>query len=109
MSNPTGQVTFKANGEEYRLWLGMSVLADLQEKFGDEFDQHLSKIESGKMPNLRFMHLLFMGALQRWHADVADEYLVDDIIAQNADALGSLMSGSTPEPDKAQGKRKAAG
>jgi hypothetical protein len=109
MSNPTGQVTLEANGETYRLWLGMSVLADLQEQFGDEFDEHLSQIESGKMPNLKFMHSLFVGALQRWHSDVADRYLVDDIIAQNADALGSLMSGSTPEPEKSGGKRKAAG
>jgi hypothetical protein len=109
IGNVTGAVTLTANGKEYRLWLGMSVLAELQERFGADFEGFLSGIEKGvALPNLKMMHALFSGALDRYHPGEADRYLVDDIIAQNVDALGKLMSGSTPEPDAKAGKRRAA-
>ncbi|MDZ7906337.1 MAG: hypothetical protein U5N55_11605 [Cypionkella sp.] len=91
----TGAVTLEANGKSYRLWLGMSVLADLQSQFGPDFDTFVSGVDAGSanLPNLAMMHALFMGALQRYHADEADRYLVDEIVAQNVDALGKLMNG----------------
>ena len=79
-----------------------------QAEFGDGFEQMMVAVEQGKFPNLAVVHSIFLGALQRYHADEADRWLVDDLIAQNPDALGKLMAGSTPEPEKTTGKRKAA-
>ncbi len=107
MANPTGAKMMKAGGKEYRLHLGMSVLADLQEKFGDDFDNLLTPPEGGKMPKLRVIQDVFMAALQRHHADVADRWLVDDIIAENADAFTSLLSTSFPDAKEAEGDGKA--
>jgi hypothetical protein len=110
MAHPTGAVTLQANGKDYTLWLGMSVLADVQAKFGHEFDAMLSGLDrdTGEMPNLSIVHALFTGALRRFHADEVDRYLVDDIIVQNPNALASLLMASTPSPDGQPGKRKAA-
>ncbi|MDF1606954.1 hypothetical protein PZ897_02055 [Hoeflea sp. YIM 152468] len=87
----------KAGGKEYRLHLGMSVLADLQEKFGDKFDELLAPPKDGKMPNLRVIQDVFIAALQRYHEDEADRWLVDDLIAENADAFGELLTSSFPD------------
>lgn len=110
----TGGVTLEANGRAYRLWLGMSVLADLQAEFGERFDAILSGIDAGKLPDLKVVHAIFLGALQRYHGEEADRWLVDDLIAQNADALPRLMAGSVPDTGAEgakgakPGKRKAA-
>jgi hypothetical protein len=101
-----GGLTLKANGKSYSLYLGMSVMARVQEKHGAAFDKLLSG-EGGDVPNLSVIHDLFMGALQRYHAAEADEYLVDDLIRQNAGALGSLVAAASPpasESGSAEGK-----
>lgn len=101
--NAQGSLKVSAGGVEYTLFVGMSVLADLQAKHGqsviDDLDRDLS---TGKMPDLSVVTDLFMGALQRYHADVADRWLVDDIIAENATALPELMGASFPDADKAK-------
>lgn len=112
MTNPTGEMTVKARGKTYRLHLGMSVLADLQEQFGERLDAVLSPPKKGdKLPDLKVMHAVFLGALQRYHGEEADRWLVDDIIEQNENAWGKLLTASAPDPlegDKPRGKRKAA-
>jgi hypothetical protein len=100
--NPTGGLTLQANGKDYRLHLGFSVLADVQAKHGGEFDK-LFNGDSGPVPNLALVRDLFLGALERYHGDEVDAYLVDDLIAQNADALGLLLTSSMPS---AEGKAK---
>ncbi|AKG94524.1 hypothetical protein Shpa_13 [Paracoccus phage Shpa] len=108
MAHPKGQMKLTARGKEYTLWLGMSVLADLQAKYGNNvFSQIEPPADAGPdwMPPLNIVIDLFLGALQRHHADEADRYLVDDLIAGNEDALGALMSGSMPEPKGAAGKK----
>jgi len=115
MTNPTGTKVMKVGGKPYRLHLGMSVLADLQEQFGDDFESLLSPPKGGKMPKLRVIQDVFMAALQRYHADEADRWLVDDIIAENADAFATLLTSSFPDAGEAKGdgesgkKKKAAG
>lgn len=110
MPNPTGTKVMKAGGKSYRLHLGMSVLADLQEQFGDTFDEVLSPPTDGRMPNLRVIHEVFMAALQRHHAGEADRWLVDDIIAENKDALAVLLTAAFPDADAdADGAGEAAG
>lgn len=110
MANVTGSVTLEANGKAYTLWLGMSVLAEIQDKHGDKFEELIAGIEDGKMPSLSVVHSIFLGALQRFHKDEADRWLVDDLIAQNQNALGQLMAGASPDPEAGQsrGKAKAA-
>lgn len=113
MSNPTGVITMEARGKSWRLHLGMSVLADLQEKFGERFEAVFTPRKGGKMPDLAVVHAVFLGALQRYHEDEADRWLVDDLIAENQNAWGQLITASSPESDgqeaEAKGKKKAAG
>lgn len=100
MANAQGSLIVSANGSDYKLWVGMSVLADLQAKHGQDA---LAQIEppagakAGWMPDLSIVTDLFAGALQRHHGDVVDRWLVDDIIAQNADVFGKLMGASNPD------------
>lgn len=107
IGNAKGEVTMEANGETYRLHLGMSVLADLQEEFGERLEALLKIPDpNGALPDLKVVHAVFAAALQRHHGDVVDRWLVDDIIAQNEAAWIKLLRGSAPEPDKtAAGKR----
>lgn len=107
MADPTGGLTLKAGGNEYRLHLGISVLAEVQEKHGAAFDAFING-EGNGLPNLQIVHDLFMGALQRYHGDEADRYLVDALVAENLNALGLLMEATMPSAEgKAQPKAKA--
>lgn len=107
IGNAKGEVNMQANGQIYRLHLGMSVLADLQEQFGDRLEALLAfEPNDTKLPDLKVMHAVFLAALQRYHGEVADRYLVDDIIVENEGAWINLLQGSAPEPDPAdKGKR----
>ena len=107
-AHPQGSLTVKANGKEYKLWVGISVLADLQAKHGQNVLERLDPPAGASeawMPDLNILVDLFLGALQRYHADDADRYLVDEIMAQNGDAFAQLMGASMP--DATSGKTKA--
>lgn len=111
MTNPRGDVFLTANKKKYHLWLGMSVLSEIQAKHGQDALGKLEPPEDAPeswMPPLDILTDVFLGALQRYHADEADRWLVDDIIAQNDDAFMSLMSESGPEGETpTAGKPKA--
>ena len=99
----------QANGEEYTLFVGMSVLADLQAKHGQDVLTQLEAPEgSGEnwMPDLSIVTDLFLGALQRFHPD-ADRWIADDIIAENAEALPMLMQASFPDAKPSSGNVKS--
>lgn len=100
MANPQGTLKVTAGGNEYTLFLGMSVLADMQDKYGqdvlDKLDPPAGASENW-MPDLKIVSDLFKMSLQRHHADVADRWLVDDIIAENGDALQRLTGASLPD------------
>lgn len=109
MANPTGELKLKARGKEYTLHLGMSVLADLQEQWGDKLDELLSP-SKGRTPNLKVMHSVFAASLERHHPE-ADRWTVDDIIAENANAFADLLATAFPdagEESEGTGKKKAA-
>jgi len=110
MTDPRGLLKVTARGQEWRLWLGMSVLADLQAKHGDDVLAKLdppSDAGPGWMPSLQIIVDLFLGALQRYHVADADAYLVDEIIAENAGAFDALMAAAFPDQqDKPSGNRK---
>lgn len=108
MATVTGAVTVVANGKDYTLWLGFSVLAELQGKHGQDVLERLDPpADAGPnwMPDLGIVRDLFLGALERYHSDEADRWLVDDILAQNGDALGKLMAGAFPDTKPGNGKR----
>lgn len=114
-TNPQGLVELSAGGNNYKLFLGMSVLAELQDKHGSDVLNRLEAPEGapeGWTPDFNIINDLFLGALQRFHADVADRWLVDDLIAENAHALPRLMGASFPDAPKngevksSQGKAK---
>jgi hypothetical protein len=101
MVNAQGSLKVKANGEEYTLWVGMSVLADLQAAHGQNVLAQLEPPKDaapGWMPDLSIVTDLFKGALMRHHGNKVDRWLVDDIIAQNNDVFGKLMGASNPDP-----------
>lgn len=101
MANVTGAVRMKANGEEYTLHMGTSVLAELQGIHGQDVLSQLEPPEGapkGWMPDLQIVHDLFRFSLERHHGSV-DRYTVDDLIAQNDSAFGQLMLNSLPEAD----------
>lgn len=107
--NPTGEVVVQARGETYRLHFGMSVIADLQARHGDKVEAVLMSAETGKLPDMNVVVDIFLGALQRYHADVADRWLVDDIVSENQDLLPRLMEAATPDPEGGtEGNGKAA-
>jgi hypothetical protein len=105
MTDPRGIHTVTAGGESYRLHLGMSVLADLQARHGQDVLQRLEPPPGAGpawMPDLQIVVDLILGALMRHHADVADRYLVDDIIAENAGIFGDVMAAAFPDQKAAQ-------
>lgn len=102
MAHIRGDVTLSAGGKSYRLFLGMSVLADLQAQYGDDFLERLeppAEAPENWMPPLKIVQDTFLGALQRYHADVADRWLVDDLLAENDSAFQQLMHGSSPDAE----------
>lgn len=116
MANPTGEMKVTVGDKVYRLHLGFSVLAELQEEFGDRLEAVLTPpaVKEGEpvpLPDLTVMHAVFLAALKRYHEDEADRWLVDDILAENQNAWNDLLTTSAPEPKegaKGRGKRKAA-
>jgi len=114
MADVRGSLKVTASGEEYTLFVGMSVLAGLQAKHGQDVLERLDAPEgagAGWMPDLSIVTDLFLGALERYHPD-ADRWLVDDIIAENGEALTELMQASFPDPEaqagNVKGRKKAA-
>lgn len=98
----------KARGKTWRLHLGMSILAELQEQHGEALEAALSP-QQGKLPNLRMMHEIFLAALRRHHSAEIDKpidggtgtagrWIVDDIISENLDAFGKLLTAAFPAP-----------
>ena len=110
-TNPKGEMKVSAGGKEYRLHLGMSVMAELQEEFGD-LETVFAMPEDGKLPNLKVVNAVFLKGLQRYHANEADRWLVDDIIAENQNAFVDLVGTAFPDPSEeakgTRGKKKAA-
>lgn len=114
MADVRGSLKVQAGVEDYTLFVGMSVLADLQAKHGQDVLEKLDAPEGASenwMPDLKIVTDLFVGALQRFHSD-ADRWIVDDIIAQNADVLPQLMQAAfpdaKPETGNVKSRKKAA-
>ena len=110
MSDPRGIVRLIANGKTYRLHFGMSVIADLEAAHGtEEVNKILGvgvKPEENWRPSGQMAIDLILFSLQRFHADEADKYLVDDLLAENADAIGTILEGSSPDEKATAGNRK---
>lgn len=105
MTSGRGAFSVKAGGKNYTLWLGMSVLGDLQDKHGQDVLQRLDPpagADPDWLPPLSIVVDLFLGALQRYHADEADKYLVDEIMAENATAFQSMMAAAFPDQKGAE-------
>jgi hypothetical protein len=108
-ATPLGELVVEARGETYRLHFGMSVIADMQAKHGQKFNDLLAG--AGSMPDLNVVMDIFAGSLQRHHPDVAgDRWVIDDIVAENQNLLPQLLSASSPEPEEgaAPGNGEAA-
>ena len=110
MSDIRGKLKVTADGEEYTLFFGMSAIADLQAKHGQDV---LSKVEPPEgaskdwIPPFQIMIDLFLASLERYHADVADKWLVDDIVSQNDGAFNKLMGNAMPDAKPASGNVKS--
>lgn len=112
MSNVTGATRVEVDGQEYTLWLGFSGLAAIQERHGQDVLERLNPPEDapeGWLPELAIVRDIFMEALQRHHAEEADRWLVDDILAQNGDAFERLTTAAFPDQPKASATGKPSG
>lgn len=103
MSDPRGLINLSAGGRDYKLWLGMSVIADLQAKHGQDVIQRLqppADAPENWMPDFQIIVDLILSALQRFHADDADRYVVDEILQENLDLLPRLLAAAFPSGRK---------
>lgn len=102
-----GTLHITAGGRAYKLWMGMSVLADMQALHGADA---LEKVEPPAgagpnwMPPLAIILDLVRGSLKRFHAEeiASDPYLADDILAENPEMFAELMAAAFPDQPKAQ-------
>ena len=111
MADPRGALKVTAGGKEYTLWLGMSVLAELQATHGNDVLKQLEPppdAGGGWVPPLVIIVDFVRGALKRHHADAveADRYLVDDVLAENPGVFDKLMASAFPDQKPASGNAK---
>lgn len=105
MVNVTGAYRARLGDREYTFWVGWSVLAELQERHGQDALQKLDPPQGAGdawLPPMAILLDLMVGALRRHHAaDVEDitaaRYLVDDLIAANPGLPFSVMRAAFPE------------
>lgn len=113
-AHPQGHLTVTAGGREFTLFVGMSVLAELQAKHGQDVLERLNPPEGASeawMPDLSIVTDLVAGALQRFHEGEVSRWDVDDIVAENPQAWERAIKASFPdaegEPGKPAGPQKA--
>lgn len=100
MSNPTGALTVVVGRKSYRLWLGFSGIAALQEKHGSDFITRLQPPEDAGedwLPDFSVLFDMILESLQRYHSDVADRWLVDEIWSESPHIVGALFSAAFPD------------
>ena len=99
--NAMGALTVKVGGADYRLWLGFSVLADVQAEMPAEFAEFLAN----RPFNLAFRHRLLRGALERFHPEKAtDRWFVDEMVAENPLVFTDLLESASPSGPSTGGK-----
>lgn len=109
MADPRGILKVTVNDKEYTLSLGMSALADLQSKHGQDCLEKLNAPDDAGdnwMPNLAIVVDLVVFALMRYHPDDAGKYLADDILASSNDVLPNLMQAAFPDKSSEMGEAK---
>lgn len=93
--NAMGALTVTVGRQPYKLWLGMSVLADVQARFPDHFDQLMAGTLA--VPPLAMITAIVAGALERWHPEqAADRFFVDDLLNENEQVFTALLGASGP-------------
>lgn len=111
MGNARGIITVRVNDADYQLHLGMSVLADVQERHGNDALSQLDPPEGapkGWLPPLRIVIDVMAGSLRRFHPDEArDQFFVDDLITQNPNAFDALMRANAAPPEAGKAARSA--
>lgn len=101
-----GALTVQVGAESFKLWLGMSVLADVQSEFPEAFDRLVAG--STEPPPLKMVHCLVAKSLERWHpVQAADRFFVDELLNASADLFQQLLNASAPKPAAQPGNRKA--
>lgn len=111
MSNPKGTLRVNSGGKDYVLHLGMSGFGDLQEIHGRNVLEKLQPPEGHDgdwLPELKVVVDMVLIALQRYHSDVADKYLVDDILSENPGILADLVQAAFPDQKAEAGNGKRA-
>lgn len=108
MADPRGALKVTAAGQDYTLWLGMSGLAELQARHGQDVLQKLDPPEGAGeawVPDLNIVLDLLLASLQRHHAD-ADRFTADEIFAENEGVVLQLLAAAFPEQEPAPGNAK---
>lgn len=117
MTDVTGAYRAKLGGKEYTFWVGWSVLAELQERHGQDALERLDPPKGAPetwLPPMAVLLDLMVGALRRFHSgEVSDQvearYLVDDLIAANPGLPFRILQAAFPEAKPGNGKRPKRG
>ncbi|WP_111559464.1 hypothetical protein [Paracoccus sediminilitoris] len=91
MAQLTGIIEAKHAGATYRLTLGMSGLARLQEEYGKGLEPLIAMAQEGQAPDFAVLLRVTQVALERFHPD-ADPYLADDLLAADVGIAVAVMS-----------------
>ena len=91
MANVTGIIETKHAGATYRLTLGMSGLARLQEEYGKGLEPLIAMAAGGEAPDFAVLLRVTQVALERFHPD-ADPYLADDLLAADVGIAVAVMN-----------------
>lgn len=113
MTDPRGSLNVQACGKDYTLWMGMSVLADLQTKHGQDVLERMEPPENAGAnwaPDMNIILDMVRFSLVRFHRDEieSDRYLADDILSENRDVFPRLMAAAFPDqkaPQSGNGRR----
>jgi hypothetical protein len=114
MADVTGAYRARLGEREYTFWVGWSVLAELQERHGQDALQKLDPPEGAGanwLPPMAILLDLMVGALRRNHAGEVESltearYLVDDLIAANPGLPFNVLRAAFPDQEAKAGNAK---
>jgi len=112
MTDPRGLLKARADGVEYSLWFGMSGVAEMQAKHGQDVFLRLDPPHDGDekwLPDFGIVGDVFMIALQRFHPDLeaGGKYVADSLFRENPLLIRNLLQTAFPDQQApAPGNRK---
>lgn len=108
MTDPRGILKVRVGSDEYVLYFGMSGIAEMQAKHGQDVLQKLDPPEDAGdlwVPDFEIFCDLFKIALSRYHPDLeaGGKYVADELFRHNPMLASDLLLAAMPEQQAASG------